>query len=80
MNDMDLKTIEDWKKELKTKDHIFAGMVVANNFGAGKQLSQKEYEEAINFFLYGKKDEKIQDKSKTTRKRKNENMEAVNEE
>lgn len=49
----DSKTIEQWKVELKTKDHIFAGMVTANDYAEGKVLTKDEYENAIDIFLYG---------------------------
>lgn len=79
----EIKTIESWKNELQTPDHIYDGMLAANDFGAGKQLTQAEYIEAINLFLYGKKkedrnlDNQVHILLKRSRK-KFENAEAIN--
>jgi len=63
------KTIEKWKEELKTKEHIFVGMKEANNFASGKSLSEEEYNKAIKIFLHGKEEKKTEKNAKEQNKK-----------
>lgn len=71
----EIKTIEEWKNELQTKNYIFEGMKEANNFATGKKLTKDEYILAIEKFLNGRTEVITMDRKevkKTMIKKKNE--------
>jgi len=47
------KTIEEWKKELNTKEHIFSGVVAFMGWLPNKTVTETEYQEALRGFLNG---------------------------
>lgn len=48
------KTIEDWKKELKIKDWVFIGLCEQNNWASGKAVSKDEFNHKVNKFMNSK--------------------------
>lgn len=48
---VELKTIEQFKTELATPEHIYAGVCSNMNWRAGKMVSKNEYVKAVELFL-----------------------------
>lgn len=47
----EMKKIEYWKVELGTKNYVYAGAKLHNNWADGKSLTRSEYESGIKNFL-----------------------------
>lgn len=51
VTEQECRTVEEWKKVLKTSAAVFAGTSVQQSWCKGRQVSRAEYESAVNSFL-----------------------------
>lgn len=49
------KEISEWKKEKKVSDSVHAGLCALKNWTIGKEVTEKEYDDARKEFLTGGK-------------------------